>query len=162
MRKRVQIALAVLLVTVAGVVGWQVHQQHEPIYQSKPVSEWAVLVGSGFFTLNSHVTERDAIEHIGINGLPTLTRMLSVRDSLLKQKVMAFANKQSIIRIYFTPAEEYRRGAAAALGLLGPLARSSVPALAQALKDDDALVEVEAAWALQQIDREAATKAGVK
>ena len=40
MRKRVYIALAVLLVTLAGVIAWQVRRLREPVYQGEPLSFW--------------------------------------------------------------------------------------------------------------------------
>jgi hypothetical protein len=40
MRKRVRIALAVLLVAVGGVIASQVCRQREPVYQDKPLSVW--------------------------------------------------------------------------------------------------------------------------
>ena len=40
MRKQVYIALAVLLVILAGVIAWQVLRLREPVYQGKPLSVW--------------------------------------------------------------------------------------------------------------------------
>ena len=40
MQKRVYIALAVLLVMLAGVIAWQVLHLREPIYQGKRLSSW--------------------------------------------------------------------------------------------------------------------------
>ncbi len=42
MRKRVYIALAVLLVTLAGVMAWQGlrEREREPVYQGKRLSVW--------------------------------------------------------------------------------------------------------------------------
>lgn len=37
MRKRVQIALAVLLVAILGMIMWQVVRLREPVYQGKPL-----------------------------------------------------------------------------------------------------------------------------
>ena len=40
MRKQFYIALAVLLVILAGVIAWQVLRLREPVYQGKPLSVW--------------------------------------------------------------------------------------------------------------------------
>jgi hypothetical protein len=40
MQQRVGIALAVLLVAVAGLVAWQAPHDREPVYQGKRLSSW--------------------------------------------------------------------------------------------------------------------------
>ena len=40
MRKQVYIALAVLLVILAGVIAWQGLRLREPVYEDKPLSLW--------------------------------------------------------------------------------------------------------------------------
>ena len=40
MRKRVQVALAVALIILAGVIAWQVLRLREPVYQGKSASYW--------------------------------------------------------------------------------------------------------------------------
>jgi hypothetical protein len=40
MLKRVQIALAVVLVILAGVIGWQGLRLREPVYQGRRLSDW--------------------------------------------------------------------------------------------------------------------------
>ena len=52
--------------------------------------------------------------------------------------------------------------AAYALGQLGGDAKAAVPALTEALKDDWPALQSSAAWALKQIDPEAAAKAGLE
>ena len=54
-----------------------------------------------------------------------------------------------------------REGAICALGRMGPRAREAVPALREALHDEDQAVRVRAARALKDIDPNAAAKAGV-
>jgi C-terminal processing protease CtpA/Prc len=53
MRKRVQIALAVLLVILAGVIGWQVLRLREPVYHGQCLSVWLKS-----FDVGSHAQER--------------------------------------------------------------------------------------------------------
>src|SRR5271169_2879978 len=40
MLKRVQVALAVVLVTLAGVIGWQGLRLREPVYEGRRLSDW--------------------------------------------------------------------------------------------------------------------------
>jgi C-terminal processing protease CtpA/Prc len=53
MRKRVYIALAVLLVILAGVVAWQGLHERKPVYQGKRLSVWLKSFDRG-----SHAQER--------------------------------------------------------------------------------------------------------
>lgn len=55
-----------------------------------------------------------------------------------------------------------RESAARVLGLFGAKAQTAVPALVRCTKDDDASVRSFAAFALKQVDPQAAAKAGVK
>jgi hypothetical protein len=48
MRKRVQIALAVLLIAVVGVIGWREQREREPVYRGKPVSYWINRSGEAY------------------------------------------------------------------------------------------------------------------
>jgi HEAT repeat protein len=57
--------------------------------------------------------------------------------------------------------ERVRQSAAWALGEIGAAAKPAVPALIEALKDEDRDVQFRAAEALKRIDPEAAHKAGV-
>ena len=50
MRKRVQIVLAVLLITVMGGIVWQVLREREPVYQGKRVSIWLDQYGTNHWS----------------------------------------------------------------------------------------------------------------
>jgi hypothetical protein len=161
-RKRVQIVLAVVVVAVVGVIVWQVLREREPVYQGKRLSQWAKIYASPDFTLLSHSMSKHAIEQMGTNAMPILLKMLQARDSAFTRKLGSLANNQSIIPVHFTSAAEYRFRAVAALKVLGPAAKSAVPALVTALNDDDFFVKSTSQDALEQIDPEAAARAGVK
>ena len=76
MRKRVYIALAVLLVMLAGVIAWQVLRLREPVYQGKRLSVWLVQYGTNHWSAgrNGELDKQAeaAIRHIGTNAIPTL------------------------------------------------------------------------------------------
>lgn len=162
MRKPVQISVAALIVVIAGVMAWKTFRPREPVYEGRPISQWTEIYTSGFFTITSHTMAEHAIKQAGTNAIPTLLRMLQTRDSVLTRELIMFANRQPFIHVHFTPAEEYRLRAIAALGVLGPQAKSAVPALIGKLNDPDFFVKLTSAHALKQIDPVAAAKAGVK
>jgi hypothetical protein len=136
MRKRVHIALAVLLVMLAGVIGWQMLHLREPIYQGKRLSSWLEaykLYGvAGVETWQVRVEQQEAdeaVRRIGTNALPTLLRMLRAKDSALKAKLMDLAQKQHFIHINYIPADELNYRACSAFGVLRAKAQSAVPAM---------------------------------
>jgi C-terminal processing protease CtpA/Prc len=86
MRKRVHIALAVLLVILAGVSGWQVLRLREPVYQGKPLRVWL-----NSFDRGSHTQER--VTGVGV--------ALGVEDQTIKiMKVLPRtpASKAGLVR----------------------------------------------------------------
>jgi hypothetical protein len=139
MPKRVQIALAVALIILAGVSAWQRLRDREPVYQGKPLSIW--LKANQSVPARAHapnfVAESDAqsqkadeaVRQAGTNALPTLLRMLRAKDSALKVKLMALAERQHFIKIKYTPAKERNHEAIRAFRVLGAKAKSAVPAL---------------------------------
>ena len=115
MQKRVYIALAVVLIILAGVIGWQGLREREPVYQGRSLSKWLEdytpsprVFGSGDATIGVmgaggglqryHLdsTKVDAaMRQIGTNALPTLFRMLRAKDSALRLKLVKFAQKHT-------------------------------------------------------------------
>jgi hypothetical protein len=84
MRKRVQIALAVLLV---GVVAFQIlrPQEREPVYQGKALRVW-LREYAGWDTgpkewAQAKTRAEDAVRHIGTNAIPALLRMVQKMES---------------------------------------------------------------------------------
>jgi HEAT repeat protein len=83
-------------------------------------------------------TAATALGGIGVESIPVLTKALT--------------NTRACTR----------ESAARVLGMFGPKAQSAVPALARCTKDEDESVRGFAAFALKQVDPEAAAKAGVQ
>ena len=136
MRKRIHIAFAVVLLALAGVIGWQVLRLREPVYQGKRLSFWLDayrlygLAGVETWQVRDEQQEADeAVRQAGTNALPTLLRMLRAKDSALKLTVMRLAERQHVFKINYTPAEELHYRACCAFGILRAKARSAVPAL---------------------------------
>jgi HEAT repeat protein len=74
----------------------------------------------------------------------------------------ALTSVPKLINALLDKDETVRQTAAEALGRMGPMAKSAVPALVKALDDPNDLVRKGAGSALMAIDREAATKAGLR
>ena len=136
MRKRVYIALAVLLVALAGVSAWQGLSLREPVYQGKRLSSWLQgyrLYGvAGVETWQVRTEQQmadEAVRKAGTNALPTLLRMLRAKDSALKAKLMGLAQRQHFIHVNYTPADELNYQAYSAFGVLRAKAQSAVPAV---------------------------------
>jgi hypothetical protein len=89
MRKRFIITLAVLLMILAGVIGWQGlrRQEREPAYQGKGLRTW---LREARWQSNWEARGRAeaAIRHIGTNAIPTLLEMLRQKDSPLPSKLI--------------------------------------------------------------------------
>jgi HEAT repeat protein len=136
MRKRVQIALAVLLVFLAGVITWQGLRLREPVYQGKRLSSWLEayrlhgVAGVETWQVRTEQQMADkAVRKAGTNALPTLLRMLRAKDSALKVELMELAQRQHVVRIKYTPAEELNYQASCAFGVLRAKGQCAVPAL---------------------------------
>lgn len=185
MRKPVQVALAVLLVAIAGLVAWEMLRQREPVYLGKPLSFW--LRG---FELDDQPGKPGfneavgAVRDAGTNAFPILLHMLRIRDSDLKHRLTRFAQKQRLISVHYLPADRQNWVARQGFVALGKETTYAVPSLVEIydegisrgdtnsltlgyiteilelLKDTD--TNGTAAQALRKIALEAAQKAGRK
>ena len=133
MRERVHIALAVLLVMLAGVIGWQVLQalrEREPVYQGKRLSFWLEEP-------NADDRDEQAIRQIDTNALPFLIKRLRAHDKRLNPSwAMTWAEKQQFVPLHFKSAELRRAEAAFGYRALGPLASAQIPSLMDAMTND--------------------------
>lgn len=80
--KRVHIVFAVLLVAIAGVIGWQASRRQEPVYHGRTVDAW----------LDDLAAARDdseyaaALKQIGPKAVPFIFRKLRQNDSPWRNK----------------------------------------------------------------------------
>ena len=125
MGKRTKIALAVVILSLSGVLAWQVLRQRDPnpIIQGKSLKFWLEN-----YSLMSSEYDR-AIKEAGTNAIPILLRMLRQRDSALKVELMALAQKQDWFEIHYVPALERNTKAYHAFRTLGESAKAAVPKL---------------------------------
>ena len=132
MGKRVKIALAVLSVALVGVIGWELAQprEPEPVYQGKSLSEWLRVAETSHSNKAEAEAEAEAAtRQAGTNAIPTLLRLLRVKDSVLKVKFMSLVQRQQTIKIEFTPAEDWNNAGDYGFQALGTNAQSAVQAL---------------------------------
>jgi HEAT repeat protein len=162
MRKPVQFALAVWLVAITGFIAWQVvrSREPEPVYQGKRLSVWLEQQYTNHWSAGrdgelDKQTEA-ALKRIGTNALPLLLEMLHARDTTLKQVLMRWAAKRSLVHFNLISADQRRQEAILGYEALGPLACAQVPSLINALINDPSLhVRQAAASALAGIGPEA-------
>jgi hypothetical protein len=124
-RKRVQIALAFLLVATAGVIAWQVLRLREPVYQGKPLSHWLQSYGPD----SDSPEVDDAVRTMGTNVIPAFLGMLRAEDSQLKLTLAALGFR-------YTPAETQHLRAQKGLSALGADSSNAVPALIEIYKQN--------------------------
>jgi hypothetical protein len=156
MPKRVYIALAFLLVVLAGVIGWQVLRLREPVYQGRRLSVWLEMATRQRMSGNPYDREVEAIRHIGTNALPVLIAMLRAHDMRLKQVIMTWAQKQKLVHFNFRSADQRREDAFTGYVALGSLASVQIPNLMDCLTNDPSPnVRMAAASALGQIGPDA-------
>jgi hypothetical protein len=137
MLKRVHMALAVALVTLAGVIAWQVFQtsrEREPVYQGKRLSAWLeILFAQSFSSDNPDDRANQAVRHFGTNALPFLMERLQAQDTPLKEMMMALAAKQKLVAFHFKSTLKRRQEALIGYKALGTLA---IPSLVDTLTNN--------------------------
>jgi hypothetical protein len=136
MRKRVYIALAVVLVILAGGSAWLGLREREPVYQGKRLSFWLESLNNGGPTGNDSSAAQQAIRHIGTNALPILIAKLRAQDTPLRQFVVTLVNRQKLIPLHLKSADERRWEVELGYMTLGSLSSVQVPSLCSILTND--------------------------
>lgn len=154
MRKRVHIALAVVLVVLVSVIACQMLQgsrERQPVYGGKALTLWLRTYDpSSPFGRHSpewNATD-DAVRHMGTNCIPILLRMIRQKDSPPELWLVAFARKHTLLtkRIHFVPAAVRNVEASRAFIVLGAMAKDAVPAL---VKMNDENISAESQCAIE-------------
>jgi hypothetical protein len=124
---------ALAAVAVVGVVGFLATGVKEPEHRGIPLRQWLCDFDSQTLFLKQEATA--AVEAMGTTSLPTLVVLLEKRDSPLKQRFVALADRQSLVPLRHTPASAWHLRAMKACRVLGPSAQPAVPALMDLLAD---------------------------
>jgi len=96
-KKRFRILFVTLLTCLVGFLAWQFLRPHEPTYNGKFLSVWLEQFSANHFRHRGSVADKqaeEAIRQIGTNALPIFLKLITAKDSPLKQKLMAQLPKQ--------------------------------------------------------------------
>lgn len=162
MRKRVHIALGILLIVVAGVIAWQVLREREPVYGGKRLSFWLMQYGTNHWSggVGGEVDKatENAIRQIGTNAIPIYSEMMASKESSLTIKLLSSMPNRWFTWAHLPSSGDYRQKVEMRrrLGAYGFIAldrdaRPAVPALIGLLKDEHADVRYVAVFALRSL-----------
>ena len=122
-------------------------------YRGKSIKAWALQLNASSPPARAEAAA--AFTALGTNAVPGLVRLLEARDSFSRRGLLSLATKLPsrlrgrVLKWVRDPeARMVRSAAARALAVVGPGAEAAVPALARALRTDEAHVRWEAAAAL--------------
>jgi len=158
MRKHLFESLSAALLVVFVIWAFcQFHGPREPTYQGRTLTFWLSQLDASWMPpgSSSRIEAEHAIRSIGTNALPFLLKWTAARDSLLKKNLMAWAKKQSLVKVRFHSDEEYHAKADGGFAALGDVAKPAVPALIELLNQRDTMVRVAAEYDLMWIGPEA-------
>jgi len=154
MNRKLLFLYAVALAAAAAWAAWFLLSQREPAYNGKSLSAWIdqryryLPNARDLPDLAKAEEAQDAIRQIGTNALPSLLAMVRTRDSAIKKRLLAFNQRQNILRVPLKPASYYHSRATYGFGALRSAARPAVPALIELLQDPDKEVRASAASCL--------------
>ncbi len=130
MRKRYQIAVAVFIAAIVGVIAWEATRPRQPVYNGKTLGRWlSTSFGESDRDPAKREAGEEAVRQIGTNAIPTLLRLLRMKDSAMKTRVITLARSQHIINIQCEYAGRWNQIAEYAFSCLGTNAQTAVPAL---------------------------------
>jgi len=142
---------------IVSVAGWWLTRP--ATYNGKTVRAWAMLVAAP--DPNVRAQAHAELKRIGPEAVPVLTDMLQEQDPAFRSGAWRTAQhlprslRYMVLRnVAWTNAVEVRVAAARSLAILGPEARTAIPALNQALHDKEVRVQLDAAAALGRIGRQ--------
>jgi HEAT repeat protein len=138
MRVRLLVTLAIILSLMVAAIFWLIplrKRSDEPRFAGRRLTE--LLEDYDFNNRTFAPQSEEALKALGTNAVPRLIELLSMRDSLLRRKVMGNRLNFRMGGIRITSAHYYHQSAVAACGRLGVIAEGAVPHLVQLLNDGD-------------------------
>ena len=154
MRKRVRIALAMLLIVIAGVSAWEGLREREPVYQGKRLDYWFRQYAKRTPQMSEAT---NAFRQLGERAVPWLVKILNAPDSFgswYQRAYDRYANDLPLFLAGRLPEPQHmerRLTALDALALLVPSAHGAMPAIINALNDKDVDLRRSAAHTLGQL-----------
>jgi HEAT repeat protein len=120
---------ACLAASFAVILVRQALRGREPEFEGKPLTHWLQLYRGHEANPGLAEAASKAVRSIGTNAVPALLEMLRDTESPAASKLRALAIKLRLADAYSTPAEERNHLGYCGFKILGPAARSAVPAL---------------------------------
>jgi HEAT repeat protein len=158
--KRVVAVSLLLTVGLSALTIWWALLPKEPVYKGKGLTQWLEEVSAG---IDSNDQVKEAIRQMGPATVPYLVREIGATDPAWWRWVRKLAEKQTVLRLKFTTAEERRRRAQLLFPEVAAGAGFVVPALIKALRNGDPDIRMRAAncleWVLYRANGEAAIPA---
>lgn len=155
MAKRVNIALAVLLLAVVGAIVWWVLSLREPVYQGKRLTFWLDQYHTNHWSAGRggelDKEAETAIRQIGTNAIPIYLRIITTQESPLKLKLLALLPKRLLVNPQPRRLYDYRFLGAYGLIALGSGAKPAIPALIALLTDNDGDIRYAAVFTLRSL-----------
>jgi hypothetical protein len=131
-KRRFLLVTCVCLTLISLVSGIWVFQSREPQYQGTSLT--ALLEDLRNPDLEIEKNAETGIRTLGTNAIPTLLKLMSAEDSSFKLKLIKWTGRQSWVRVDFPLAASQHSLAADGFEVLGPGAKSAIPALAEIAK----------------------------
>jgi HEAT repeat protein len=147
--KRITFAVAVMGVALAvGLCLALTRQPKRPTFAGKPLRDWLPRFDNGFalqqhleHTLGGETTNSPffALREMGEDAVPYLVHELRARDSRAKVMLVRLLQKQSLMRMNFTPAPQRHERALQGCIAVGEPAKSAVPQITQLIGEEPSL-----------------------
>jgi hypothetical protein len=133
MRSRSRIVFAVLVAVILGALAWFAlrPQEHEPVSQGKPLTEWLNDLGSSTNEVSARAEA--ALRQMGTNAIPGLLKEAAITGNL-KAGVIHLLQSQPLVKFHFAPLPDHQARAQRGFNALG---RTGMLGVAQGLTNSD-------------------------
>jgi HEAT repeat protein len=152
MKKPLLIGCGLVWSCLVGFVAWEVLHAHEPVYGGKPLGAWLEQFSTNHFAHGrGSVADREAqeaIRQIGTNAIPVFLRLITAKESALKERMLAYLPKPWQSRLRGRSAYAYQTLGAYGFVALGPIAEPAVPVLMDLARSKDKKIRGHAVYAL--------------
>jgi peptidoglycan/xylan/chitin deacetylase (PgdA/CDA1 family)/HEAT repeat protein len=156
-KKRVRIAIVILLVALFAWAGCFFMRLREPEYQEKKLSQWLREIQTTAGTDSASFSNAArAVRIIGTNAIPTLLTMLAADDPRWKVKTVDWLQDTLNVDLRSKLASAERRHGLLGFQILKRTASSAIPELAARLTNSEPAIADLAFLALAEIDDPAA------
>jgi HEAT repeat protein len=129
MRKRASLCVFAFIALVVGwSTVWRYQHPREPIYKSRPLSDWL----QDYDTVESPEKAQETDEAVRVmssNAIPFILRQLGTHDSPWRLRLIYYAKKQRFLKFNYSYAEERRFQAIRALRALASRFEYILPSL---------------------------------